>query len=48
MFMQDNEEEKKQELKRSDFKIMKEIGKGAYGKVYMAQYKQQLYALKEL
>ena len=27
---------------------MREIGKGAYGKVYKAQYKQQLYALKEL
>eukprot|EP00351_Strombidinopsis_sp_SopsisLIS2011_P002466 CAMPEP_0116882520 /NCGR_PEP_ID=MMETSP0463-20121206/14777_1 /TAXON_ID=181622 /ORGANISM="Strombidinopsis sp, Strain SopsisLIS2011" /LENGTH=73 /DNA_ID=CAMNT_0004535837 /DNA_START=275 /DNA_END=496 /DNA_ORIENTATION=+ len=48
-FNADNgEEEIKQDFKRADFKIIREIGKGAYGKVYKAQYKQQVYALKEL
>lgn len=36
------------QMRRTDFKILKEVGKGTFGKVYKAQYKKQVYALKEL
>jgi len=36
------------ELAITDFKIKKKLGQGAYGKVYLAKYKDGQYAIKKL
>ncbi len=36
------------ELTIKDFRLIESIGKGAYGKVYVAEKDQKKYAVKEL